>query len=123
MRGLDPASGLPLYLQVARILRESIAAGELASGDSAPSLRAMASRLRVNVHTVAKSYQLLEREGVLVRRRGDPYRIADGAGAAADLLREDVEALIARAASLNVPGEQVLRMVEQALEERARRRA
>jgi len=123
MRALDPASGLPLYLQVARILREEIAAGDLSAGDSAPSLRAMASRLRVNVHTVAKAYQMLEREGMLVRRRGDPYRVAEGADAAADLLREDVEALLARAASLNVTGEQVLRMVEEALAERRRRRA
>ena len=36
MRALDPSSGLPLYLQVAAVLREQIASGELPPGADAP---------------------------------------------------------------------------------------
>jgi len=79
-----------------------------------PSLRAMASRLRLNVHTVAKAYQGLEADGVLVRRRGEPYRVATGAAVARQLLREDVEALLDRAASLGVGAGEVLELVEEA---------
>lgn len=118
-RSLDPASGLPLYLQVARLLQEEIASGELEPGDDVPSLRAMSARLRLNVHTVAKAYQLLEGEGVLVRRRGEPYRVAKGVAAARTLLREDVEALFERAASLGVSEDEVLELVEEALRGRA----
>lgn len=121
MRSLDPASGLPLYLQVARALQEDIAAGALGEGDAAPSLRDVAAELRINVHTVAKAWQHLEREGVLLRERGGPYRVAAAAGAAEDLLREDVEALLARADSVGLDDRALLDLVVAAIE--ARRRA
>jgi len=120
---LDPSSGLPLYLQVAMLVREQVASGELEVGDPAPSLRSMAARLRVNIHTVAKAYQLLEREGLLVRRRGDPYRVADTGDVAGELLRQDIEALVSRAESLSLPPERVLQLVEAALLERMRKHA
>jgi GntR family transcriptional regulator len=123
MRALDPASGLPLYLQVARALQEDIAAGALVEGDAAPSLRETAAELRINVHTVAKAYQLLEREGVLVRRRGDPFRVAAAATAAEDLLREDIEALFARAASVGFSERELLELMERMVVARERRRA
>ena len=59
MRPLDPASGLPLYLQVARGLQEDIAAGSYAGGDAVPSLRDTSAELRVNVYTVATAYHCL----------------------------------------------------------------
>lgn len=67
MRPIDPSSGLPLYLQVAVALKEDIAAGSYIVGDAVPSLRAAASELRVNLHTVGKAYRLLEDEGVLTQ--------------------------------------------------------
>jgi GntR family transcriptional regulator len=123
MRSLDPASGLPLYLQVARALQEDIAAGALEEGDAAPSLRGVAAELRINVHTVAKAWQHLEREGVLRRARGGPYRVAAVAEAAEDLLRADVHALLARAASLGLSDRAVLELLVQAVEARRRETA
>ncbi len=122
-RSLDPSSGLPLYLQVARLLQEEIAAGGLAPGDDVPSLRAMSSLHRVNIHTVAKAYQLLERDGVLTRRRGEPYRVADGAAVARELLREDVETLVTRAESLGVGGDELFGLLHDALAARGVRSA
>jgi GntR family transcriptional regulator len=118
MRHLDPSSGLPLYLQVADVLREQIGSGELLEGDAVPSLRVTAAELRVNVHTVGKAYQLLEREGVLLRRRGEPYRVGPSAHVAVQLIQEDIRALLDRADSLNLDPNEVLRLLEQALQGR-----
>ena len=64
-----------------------------------PSLREVAAELRINVHTVGKAWKELEREGVLVRERGGPYRVGASTEAAEDLLRVDALALLTRGAS------------------------
>ena len=123
MRSLDASTGVPLYLQVARLLKEDIAAGRYSEGDAVPSLRAAAAELRVNIHTVGKAYAVLEREGVLSRKRGDAFRVATIPGAAVDLLRDDVDNLLDRAAALQVPAETVVELVEEAARARIRREA
>jgi len=115
MRPLDPTGGLPLYLQVARALQEDIAAGLYGEGDSVPSLRDVSAELRVNVHTVAKAFQLLERDGALVRQRGDAYRVAASARAAAELLHADIAALIDRAEGMGVGPDALVGLVEAAV--------
>ena len=122
-RGLDPSSGLPLYLQVAAVLREQIASGELPPGADAPSLRSTASDLRVNVHTVAKAYQLLEREGLLQRQRGEPYRVARTEHLAVEMLREEVLALAERAEALGLSSAQLLELVDEVVQAGARKQA
>lgn len=111
MKPLDPNSALPLYRQVARTLQEDIAAGALQEGDAVPSLREAAAELRINVHTVGKAWKELEREGVLVRERGGPYRVGAAAVAAEDLLRADIDALLLRAEALGLRDRDVLTML------------
>ncbi len=123
MRPLNPASGLPLYLQVAGALKEDIAAGTYAVGSPVPSLRAAAAELRINLHTVGKAYRLLEEEGVLTRKRGDAYRVAQSARAARDLIQDDVESLMDRAEALAVSAAEVLEMVQVEAAARTRRTA
>ncbi len=122
-RGLDPSSGLPLYLQVADVLREQIASGELSPGAEAPSLRTSATDLRVNVHTVAKAYQLLEREGLLHRQRGEAFRVAETGQLALELLRREVQDLVARAEALGVSPQGLLELLEEVVREGSRRKA
>lgn len=123
MKPLDPSSGLPLYRQVARALQEDIAAGVLQEGDAVPSLREAAAELRINVHTVGKAWKELERDGVLVRERGGPYRVGTAAEAAEDLLRADVEALLERAAGLGLRDRDVVSLLLEAVTARQRETA
>ena len=123
MRPLDTSTGVPLYLQVAQMLKEDIAAGQFGEGDAVPSLRVASAELRVNLHTVGKAYSLLEREGVLSRKRGGPYRVASVPDAASDLLLNDVEALLDRGAALGVSPEAVVELVADAAGQRVRRKA
>jgi GntR family transcriptional regulator len=67
---IDPRDRTPIYAQLERGLRASIATGRLQPGDQLPTVRQLAVDLRVNANTVARVYADLERAGVLETRRG-----------------------------------------------------
>jgi GntR family transcriptional regulator len=66
----DPGSPVPIYAQLADQLRQAIATGVLAQGETLPTVRQQAVDLRVNMHTVARAYGELAREGLIAMRRG-----------------------------------------------------
>lgn len=66
---IDPSSPAPLYKQIHDQIVAGIATGELEPGSSLPSVRALASDLGINLHTVNKAYAVLRDEGY-VRMRG-----------------------------------------------------
>ena len=74
---LDPRLPTPLYAQIADRVRVAVAAGELAPGDALPSVRTLASRLRVNPATVVQAYRDLEQEGFVDMRQGAGSFVAD----------------------------------------------
>ncbi len=67
---IDPRSPTPLYAQIASRIRLAVASGELRAGESLPSVRQLAIRLRVNPATVVQAYRDLEREGFVEMRQG-----------------------------------------------------
>lgn len=67
---IDPRSPIPLYDQIATRIRVAVAAGDLSPGDSLPSVRQLAKRLRINPATVVQAYRELEREGFVEMRQG-----------------------------------------------------
>ena len=67
---LDQHSVLPFYEQIADQVRQLIAAGKLKPGDHLPTIRELAKTLGVNQNTVVRAYVALEREQVIVSRRG-----------------------------------------------------
>lgn len=62
---IEPTSDIPIYTQLANQVIELIARGQLQGGDTLPSVRALASDLSVNMHTVNKSYHELEHKGII----------------------------------------------------------
>jgi len=67
---IDPASPVPLYLQIADQMRRLIAMGALKPGDRVPAVRELAVTTRVNRNTAARAIQHLESEGVVRTRVG-----------------------------------------------------
>ena len=67
---LDPKSAIPLYEQIATRLKAAVATGELRPGDSLPSVRQLAGKLRINPATVVQAYRGLEEEGFVELRQG-----------------------------------------------------
>lgn len=68
--GIDPRSPTPLYEQIAARVRLAVASGELAPGDSLPSVRSLARDLRVNPATVVQAYRDLASDGFVEMRHG-----------------------------------------------------
>ena len=67
---LDTHSGVPIYVQLIDQVKRLILAGHLQEGEQIELVRSLAARLKVNPMTVSKAYSLLERDGLLERRRG-----------------------------------------------------
>ena len=67
---IDHHSGVPIYRQVIRQVRQQIMTGQLKEGDRLAAVRDLAARLNVNPMTVSKSYSFLEAEGLVERKRG-----------------------------------------------------
>jgi GntR family transcriptional regulator len=74
---IDPRSPTPLYAQIADRIRVAVASGELTKGDGLPSVRALASQLRVNPATIVQAYRDLERDRIVEMRQGSGTFIAD----------------------------------------------
>ena len=67
---IDSSRPQPIFEQIADHVRRAVAAGVYRPGEPIPSLRAMALELTVNPNTVQRAYELLEREGLVVARKG-----------------------------------------------------
>jgi GntR family transcriptional regulator len=61
---------IPIYLQIMEKIKKDIVTGQLKRGDKMPSVRVLAGELQVNVNTVQRVYQELEREEVIITQRG-----------------------------------------------------
>ena len=113
MLDLDPASHVPLYLQIAEQVRRLVALGGLKPGDRLPSVRDLAVRARVNRNTAARAIQELERDGVVRTRVGHGTFIEAGGSAAIDparrerALEEALDRLVVEAHTLGVPLEEL----------------
>jgi GntR family transcriptional regulator len=66
----NPASGVPVYLQLIEQVKHAIDVGALRPGDQLPAIRRVAEDLVINPNTVAKAYRELEHEGVIELRQG-----------------------------------------------------
>jgi GntR family transcriptional regulator len=67
---IDPRSATPLYAQIASRVKIAIASGELPVGHGLPSVRQLATKLRVNPATVVQAYRELESQGFVEMRHG-----------------------------------------------------
>jgi len=67
---LNPRSPIPLYEQIANRVRLAVATGELRPATALPSVRQLATELRVNPATVVQAYRDLESEGFVEMRQG-----------------------------------------------------
>lgn len=67
---LDHHSGEPIYRQIVEAIKLRIARGDLAEGDKLPSIRELASQLKINTRTVVKAYETLNSTGLVVMQHG-----------------------------------------------------
>jgi GntR family transcriptional regulator len=67
---LDPASGVPTYLQLVQQVEHALRLGYLKPGDQLPKVREVVADLAINPNTVLKAYRDLEHKGLAAGRPG-----------------------------------------------------
>lgn len=67
---LDPASGMPTYLQLVQQVEHALRLGYLKPGDQLPTVRDVVASLAINPNTVLKAYRNLEMKGLAAGRPG-----------------------------------------------------
>jgi GntR family transcriptional regulator len=67
---LDFRSRVPIYVQIVEQVRRQVESGDLNPGDQLPTVRLLATELRVNFNTVARAYRLLDEAGLISTQQG-----------------------------------------------------
>jgi GntR family transcriptional regulator len=111
---IEPDSDIPIYEQLSNQIIEGIARRVIQPGDSLPSVRAFASDLGVNMHTVNKSYHLLEKKGIIkiVPKSGAIISSPqDFNQSSLDRLKDEYMPLIAESLVVGMSHKQILELV------------
>ena len=108
----------PVYRQIVRQVRLSIALGRLSPGDTLPSVRRLAQQLVVNPNTVARAYAQLERQGVVQTQRRVGTFVAERADRARSserrlILAERLDALLTEGVHLGLCLADVMALVRE----------
>lgn len=93
---------LPIYKQLRELVIARILDGSFSEGEAVPSVRQVSAEYQINHLTVAKAYQELVEEAILVKKRGLGMFVVDGAQSLlsnneqAQFLSEELPAFIER---------------------------
>lgn len=115
-------SMIPIYEQVVNQVKDEIISGELKEGDILPSVRALASELRISALTVKKAYDFLEEEGFVttVHGKGTFVNASDrqmAAEARRKSAEDDLLKAIEKAESAGLKKEEIRELFEILLED------
>lgn len=101
---VDPTRALPVYEQIREQVTRMVAAGTLAAGTQLPTIRQLAADLGLAKGTIARAYELLESDAVILSsgRRGTVVRERR-----ATTRREQAAALDSAAESLVIVARQI----------------
>jgi len=119
---IDDHAGMPVYRQVLDQIKYYIASGILKPGDRLPSIRELAQTLAINPTTVVRVYGDLEHEGVIEMQHGRGAFVTTRSFRMTSAqrerkIRELARRLVVEAAQMGAPASQVLKAVEEELEE------
>jgi GntR family transcriptional regulator len=120
---LNPASGVPLYLQLIEQVKHAIETGAIRAGEQLPSVRQMAEDLVINPNTVARAYREMEHEGIIELKHGSGAFIREAIVPRSKLMQKAqaiVQPAMERLEALDLNEDEIRRLIENEL---ARRRA
>jgi len=67
---IDLTSKIPIYVQIIDRIKHMIATDEIGPDDQLPTVRQLATDLRVNFNTIARAYRMLDEEGLISTQHG-----------------------------------------------------
>ena len=111
---IDFNSDEALYIQLRNQIVIGIATSQLSAGDSLPSVRQLADRVGINMHTVNKAYTVLRQEGYvkLDRRKGAVIAIDCNKASARNKLLRDLQVMLAGAMCKGITRDEVHEMID-----------
>jgi GntR family transcriptional regulator len=105
----------PIYLQIMDLIKMDIVIGKLKAKDKLPSVREMAMNLKVNPNTLQRSYQELERLGIVYTQRGMGTFVGEEKDMVDDLkkemAKEVIDSFILRMRSLGFTNNEIIKSV------------
>ena len=116
-------SGVPIYMQLVDRIKQMVVSGHLQPGQQLPTIRQLATDLRVNYNTVGRAYLILDQEGVISTQQGRGTYVASrlGEGQVQRLrmgkLRSMFGQVIREAHALGYSREEIEQIVEEQLTE------
>lgn len=120
---LSDLSDEPLQSQIYRQIRAMILAGELKAGNILPSIRALAREEKVSVITVQRGYEMLERENLILSRRGKGFFVSeihdvDKKKIAEERFKEKISPIIELAEGEGLSAEEINLIISQIMKSR-----
>ena len=115
---ITTSDGVPIYLQIVSQVKYLVAAGRLKADDELLPIRVLADRLVVNPNTVARAYRELEMAGIVEKRRTAGTYVTDQGSPLARrervrILAERIDALLAEARQMDIPVDEIMKLVQQ----------
>jgi GntR family transcriptional regulator len=113
---LNPADGVPIYLQIVNQVKYLISAGRIPAGHELPAIRVLAEQLLVNPNTVARAYRELEQAGLVVKRRTTGTYVSETRPRLprherVKIISQRIDALLAEARQMDVPIDEVIELI------------
>jgi GntR family transcriptional regulator len=115
---VNPASGIPIYIQLMEQVKHGIETGALRAGEQLPALRRLAEELVINPNTVVRAYRELEYEGIVEIRHGAGAFIRQPAAGHALVSRKAqsiMQSAVERLAAAGLTEEAIRRLLENEL--------
>ena len=112
MISIDVTGRTPIYEQICRAVCSEITRGVLKENDQIPPSRILAQQLGLNPNTVAKAYQILERDGIIYTVAGRGSFVAPANGRADSTLTKDFEEKAREALNAGISKETLVKIIE-----------
>ena len=116
---IDFNSEEAIYIQLRNQIIMGIATSEIREGESLPSVRQLAERVGINMHTVNKAYSVLKQEGYiqLDRRKGAVIALAINKPEAIETMRTQLRIVLARGLCKNISRAEAHALVDEIFDE------
>lgn len=110
---ISNSSSVPIYEQIKSSIIEQIMSGVLKENEMLPSIRSLASDIRISVMTIKKTYDELEQDGYIVTVQGKgSFVVPKNIELAKEQARKDIEIFLNKSIKLaqmyNVSEQEVL---------------
>ncbi|WOO87988.1 GntR family transcriptional regulator [Mollicutes bacterium LVI A0039] len=111
-----------LYITLAESLMQDILSGSLEAGSKVLSVRDMAMQSKVNPKTVQKAFEYLEAREIFESRHGEGRFVTSDAqklqSIKALLIEEEIDNFISVIANIDIPKEEILKLLANKLEDK-----